>query len=101
MRKEAGTSGREAQDLQPVRQRRGITQQPAILRVVVDGMIVEADGLESREIGLVDGARGQVEDFSHFKFVEAAQGHDAMFTQVHSANWRDLPWPSQMLCQMP
>src|SRR6185312_14777982 len=78
MWKQPRARSREAQNLEPMRQRRGVTELPAIFDVVMDRMIVEADGLERREVRIADGARGAFENLADSKLLKAAQRQDAM-----------------------
>src|SRR5262245_13090029 len=51
---------------------------PAVLAIVVDGMIVARGGLEGQELRLGDGAGGQGEGLAHMKLLKIAARCQAM-----------------------
>ena len=78
MRKGAGACGGEAQDLQAVRERTRMAECFAIFDIVMDWVIVEADGLECGEVAIAQGARRQRVAVPHMQVVESLGGHGAV-----------------------
>jgi len=66
----AGAGGGEAQHLKPVRERAGMAAFAAIFDIVMDWVVVGRNRLEGGEIGLGDGAAGNVEALADRQILE-------------------------------
>src|SRR5665213_422010 len=82
MRKKSGAGCGEAQDLKTMRQGRLMAEPLAIFGVVMDRVIVEADGLERRKVRIADGARRVAEDFADTQLLKASQFDDPVILRL-------------------
>src|SRR5258708_29265461 len=75
-----------------MRQRRGVPELLAVFHIVVDRVVVQADGLERREIRRIDGARGQGEDLAELQLFKASKRNEAVFLGIELGRHRPAQW---------
>ncbi len=82
MGKKPSTGGGETQNLKPMRQRGWMAQPRTIFGVVMDRVIVQADGLKRGKVRGIDGARWRVENLADTQLRKAAKGGDAVLLGI-------------------